>query len=163
MPASYTQIVLHTVWSTKYRNPWVELAMETDLHSIIADQFVKKGSIVLAIGGASDHVHVLHTLPRTVTIAELVRVGKAVSSKWMHRQHERYEQFGWQDGYGSFSADYRNLGDLIRYIKTQRQHHAGTDPDPGQTFVNEYTKILKTYGHADFDREYVFPDPPKIS
>jgi REP element-mobilizing transposase RayT len=44
----------------------------------------ENGILALAIGGAADHVHLLLSLPRTVSVAKAVQLLKSGSSKWLH-------------------------------------------------------------------------------
>ena len=158
MPCSYSQIVLHSVWSTKYRNPFIDEGIEHELHGIMIDAFAQNNCYVHEIGGTDDHIHVLHTLPRTKSIADVLAAVKSISSGWLSGKGERYEWFEWQDGYGTFSVDYRYLDKIRRYVKNQRAHHAMNGPY--KSFEEEYTAILRTFGHEDFTPQYVFPAPP---
>ena len=158
MPSSYDRIVLHAVWSTKYRMPLIDVGIETSLHAIMANEFSRYGSQVLEIGGSDDHVHVLFTLPRRVALSQIMATVKGISSKWLSRQGDAYLGFAWQDGYSVFSVDYRDLRRIRHYVRNQRQHHATAGPT--DTFIKEHTKILQAYGHGDFTHQYVFPDPP---
>ncbi|NJC26997.1 IS200/IS605 family transposase [Neolewinella antarctica] len=156
MPASYDRIILHSVWSTKYRDPWIDLEIEAELHAVMAAEFHKWGCKVIEIGGTDDHVHVIHTLPRTSCAADVIAAVKSVSSGWISTVSNKYLGFRWQDGYGTFSVDYRNLTGLRSYVREQRAHHTPKGNYPN--FKTEYTKILKSYGHADFTPQYVFPN-----
>lgn len=158
MPRSYAQIILHTTFSTKYRLPLISPAIEALLYAVIISEFRRHGSIVLRIGGTPDHLHIVHTLPRDCTLANLLRSVKAVSSKWIKRQGEFYERFAWQEGYASFSVDYRKKEAIIRYVDNQKEHHGLTGN--GLTFEQEYLKLLRAFGIADIDLERLFPELP---
>jgi len=58
----------------------------------------------LAIGGVEDHVHVLLSLPSTLSIAKAVQLLKGNSSKWIHQTSANQRLFEWQVGYGAFSC-----------------------------------------------------------
>lgn len=60
--------------------PYIDTNIENKVHLLIADLFVDFGSIVLAVGGTSDHIHIVHSLPRTKSIAEILKAVKSVSS-----------------------------------------------------------------------------------
>ena len=119
-------------------------------------EFKNKGCTVIQIGGSDDHVHVLHTLPRTVCIADVISAVKAVSSAWFSERDEKYRHFSWQTGYGSFSVSYRSVDGTKAYIKNQRKRH-GTD-GVRQDFETEFTTILLRHGHDDYTPEYLFPN-----
>lgn len=158
MPESYDRIIVHDTFATKYRQPFIDETIEPELHAIIYSELTKQGCTVIAIGGTDDHVHLVHSLPRTKTIADIMNAVKSVSSKWIKTKGEQYKEFAWQDGYGTFSADYRKLEGLIHYVRNQRSHHGKQSSKT--TFEQEYTKILRAYGHSDFTHKYVFPEPP---
>jgi REP element-mobilizing transposase RayT len=160
MPESYDRIVLHVTFSTKYRQAFIDDAIEEELYNIMSAEFIKLGCIVYEIGGTSDHVHILHSLPRMVRIADVINAVKSVSSKWIKTKGENYEWFSWQDGYGVFSVDYRKMGGVRQYIRKQKMHHSANSVR--LSFREEYTRILVAYGHADFTPQYVFPEKPTI-
>ena len=103
----------------------------------------------LTIDGTSDHVHILFSLGRTITIAALVEEVKTESSKWIKTKGPEFRNFHWQKGYGAFSVGQSNVAALKRYIRGQKQHHRRV------TFQDEYRKFLAAYG-IDFDERYVW-------
>ena len=62
----------------------------------------------LSIGGSDDHVHLLLSIPSTVTIADAMRITKSESSRWMHQEYAQRD-FEWQEGYGAFSIGHSQL------------------------------------------------------
>jgi putative transposase len=76
----------------------------------------------LAIGGAVDHVHVLLSLPRTVSVAKAVQLLKSGSSKWVHENFPGSRNFAWQEGYGAFSIGVSQIDTTVRYIRAQAEH-----------------------------------------
>src|SRR5271165_1972845 len=73
------------------------------LKTFIAKQH---GMIPKCIGGVSDHVHLLVTLPTRLAIAKAVQLIKAGSSAWIHQTFPNLRNFAWQQGYGAFSVGY---------------------------------------------------------
>jgi hypothetical protein len=57
--------------------------------------------------------------------------------------------FGWQDGYSSFSVSISHRHPTINYIDRQEQHHKK------RSFEEELIDFLKKHG-IDYDPEYVF-------
>ncbi len=65
----------------------------------------RKNSIkAFAIGGVEDHVHLLISLPPTLSIVKAIQLIKGGSSKWVHDTFPKYKHFKWQEGYGAFSV-----------------------------------------------------------
>ena len=103
----------------------------------------------LAIDGTADHVHILFSLARVVTIAAIVEEVKTSTSKWIKTKGRAFRHFHWQSGYGAFSIGQSNVASLKRYIHHQKEH------DKRVTFQDEYRKFPKAYG-IDYDEKYVW-------
>jgi hypothetical protein len=52
----------------------------------------------------ADHVHLLVRMPSTHSVADLARVIKTNSSRWLHEQWPQSKGFRWQTGHGAFSV-----------------------------------------------------------
>ncbi len=141
--------MIHLVFSTKNREPFITPAIETELHPYLATIFRALKSPSLCIDGTVDHVHILFPLARVITIADLVEEVKTESSKWIKTKGLEFRNFHWQKGYGAFSIGLSNVETLKRYIRGQKQHHRRV------TFQDEYRKFLKSYG-IDYDERYVW-------
>jgi len=94
----------------------------------------------LAIGGFEDHVHLLISLPATLSIAKAVQLLKGNSSKWIHETFSELIPFEWQEGYAAFSIGISGINDTIAYINKQIEHHRKT------TFKEELASFLKKHG-----------------
>jgi putative transposase len=101
----------------------------------------------LAVGGMPDHAHVLLSLPVAVPVPKALQLIKGGSSKWINDQSTR-RSFAWQDAYGAFSIGISQVDDTIRYINTQKEHHARIG------FDEEFRRILEKHGISaeDFSR-----------
>ncbi len=75
------------------------------------------------VGGMPDHIHILATLPCTISLADFVRTIKAGTSKWIKGLGQDYRFFSWQEGYGAFSVSKSNIDAVIAYILNQKEHH----------------------------------------
>ena len=109
------------------------------------------GGAPIEVGGVTNHVHILSSLPKTMSLADFVRVVKAKSSKWMKTIDPYYESFMWQVGYGAFSVSPSILENTIRYIRNQEAHHRK------QSFEKEYKTFLNAY-NVQYDEQYAFGD-----
>ncbi|HVS80289.1 MAG TPA: IS200/IS605 family transposase [Pyrinomonadaceae bacterium] len=149
MPQSLSSVLIHLVFSTKHCKPFLTPAIEQELHPYLASIFRALKSPSLAIDGTADHVHILFSLGRVITIADLVEEIKTESSKWIKTKGLQFRNFHWQKGYGAFSIGQSNVASLKRYIHGQKRHHQRV------TFQDEYRKFLKAYG-IDYDERYVW-------
>jgi REP element-mobilizing transposase RayT len=96
----------------------------------------------LAIGGTSDHVHVLLSLPATSSIAKAMQLLKGNSSKWIRETFPKMHFFAWQEGYGAFSVGVSAVDATMAYIRNQAEHHRT------RSFREEYQAMLKKHGFA---------------
>jgi putative transposase len=94
----------------------------------------------LAIGGASDHVHMLLSLPATLSVAKAMQLLKGNSSKWIRETFPKMHLFAWQEGYGAFSIGVSGVDRTVAYIRSQAEHHRT------RSFRQEYAAMLKTHG-----------------
>ena len=149
MPQSLSSILIHLIFSTKNREPFITPPIESELHPYMASIFRGLKSPSLAIDGTSDHLHMLFSLSRVIKIADLVEEVKTNSSKWIKTKGADFRNFHWQNGYGAFSIGKSQVPTLKRYIARQKVHHQRV------TFQDEYRKFLKSYG-IDYDERYAW-------
>ncbi|HKR02292.1 MAG TPA: IS200/IS605 family transposase [Pyrinomonadaceae bacterium] len=149
MPQSLSSILIHLVFSTKNREPFIAASIESELYSYLATILREYNSPAITINGTANHVHILFSLARTVAVSELVEQVKKRSSKWIKTKGREYRNFQWQAGYGVFSIGESNVPALRRYIAGQKEHHRH------RTFEEEYRKFLEKYG-VSYDEKYVW-------
>jgi putative transposase len=119
------------------------------MHAYLATVCRDLGAELVCVGGVADHVHIVTTLPRTVSQAQLIEQIKKVSSKWIKTLDARYRGFFWQRGYGAFSVSSNQLKAVLEYVDTQQKRHRT------RTFQDEYRELLRKHG-IDFDERYVW-------
>jgi REP element-mobilizing transposase RayT len=84
MPQSLAKILVHTVFSTKDRRPFLrDKPLREELHRYLGGILTNHDCQPIIIGGVEDHVHILSTLSRTGTAAEMVKEIKRGSSLWL--------------------------------------------------------------------------------
>jgi REP element-mobilizing transposase RayT len=149
MSQSLSQVILHVVFSTKDRRPWLDQQIQPRLHSYLSTLCRDSGCQAYRVGGAHDHVHIAARLGRTTTQADLLESIKKKSSTWMKSQAREYQGFFWQGGYGAFSIGWSQLEDLVQYIDNQEQHHKS------YSFQEEYLALLKKY-RVEFDERFLW-------
>ena len=96
--------------------------------------------VALAIGGVEDHVHVLPSLPTTLTLSKAIQLLKGNSSKWLPEEFQELRMMSWQEGYGAFSIGISGVADTKNYIATQSEHHRK------KTFQEEFRSFLEKHG-----------------
>jgi putative transposase len=148
MSQSFVQFYTHIVFHTKDSLTLMHEDIEDELYSYLGGILKNLKSIPIRIGGTSDHVHILCTLPKTLALADLLEEIKKSSSKWIKTKGERYKSFYWQDGYGGFSVSSFHVDVIKNYISNQKKHHKKV------TFLEEYKKLLDEYG-VPYDEKYL--------
>ncbi len=118
MPQSLSNILLHIVFSTKHRHPFIDPEIEPELFKYLATISQTLDCPTHAIGGADDHIHIACSLSRTIPVSKLIQELKQDSSKWIKTKHDRFTDFAWQNGYGVFSIGQSQLADLRRTSPT---------------------------------------------
>lgn len=135
MPHSYVSNLVHYIFSTKERFPFIDQALEARLWRYMGGIARENGMKALAVGGTADHVHTLLSLPATLSVAKAIQLIKGGSSKWVHDRLPKYRKFEWQDGYGAFSVSASQMKSVIRYINGQKEHHRK------KTFEEEFSGV----------------------
>ena len=139
----------HLIWSTKNRKRLIEDSWRERLYQYIGGTIRNQGSGLIEIGGVSDHVHLLIQMGNLDNYSSLIRMIKADSSKWIHKEWKDKKDFAWQEGYGSFAISYSHTDAVREYIKNQEEHHRKV------SFETEYIRILEKNG-VKYDPRFVF-------
>jgi putative transposase len=93
MPQSLSKVIIHIVFSTKNREPWLDSAIRPRMHAYLATICRDLGGEAFRVGGAADHVHIVITLARTLSQAELIEAIRKSSWKWIKTLEARYHGF----------------------------------------------------------------------
>ena len=116
-------LFLHLVWGTWDRLPLITPDIERQLLRNIESAARKLGCVVLAINGTEDHVHILVKIPATLTIANLLKQIKGISSHFVNETLQPPTKFKWQGHYGAFTVSRWDVSKIKTYIKRQKEHH----------------------------------------
>jgi len=149
MAQSLSKIILHLVFSTKNRAKLILPEYSSELYAYMAGICTSLNSHAYKIGGTENHVHIACSLPRTITVGNLLEEIKSGSSKWIKTKSSRCSTFAWQGGYGAFSWSQSQLPVLINYIEKQREHHGG------KCFEEELRELLNAYD-VEHDERYLW-------
>ena len=150
MPQSLANVLLHIVFSTKNRAPFLQdpgIRVEMDAYMVGTLKAIECPSLIIRT--VEDHLHCLCQLSRTISIAKLVEEMKVESSSWAKKQAQSLRQFHWQSGYGAFSVSQSNVGQVKLYIANQEEHHRK------MTYQDELRLLLNRH-EIEFDERYVW-------
>ena len=140
---------MHVTFSTHGRAPIIADAIRDDLHAYLGGILRKLRVMPIAIGGTTDHVHLLTQLPADLAVSDCLRVLKTNSSRWVKERWPERRSFGWQGGYGAFSVSESSRANVIRYIQGHARHHLKI------SFQDEFLALLQKHGVA-FDERYLW-------
>jgi REP element-mobilizing transposase RayT len=118
------------------------------IHSYLGGVIRGIEAVALDIGGTTDHVHLLIGLKQTHALADVLRILKGDSSKWIHEELGLID-FAWQEGYGAFTVSKSDVDAVRRYVQAQEEHHRK------RTFQEEYRALLERDG-IDFDERFLW-------
>jgi len=149
MANTYSQIYIQIVFAVAGRENLIKTGWKDELYKYTTGVVKNHGQKLITIGGVENHVHILLGIKPNITLSDLVREIKANSSRFINEKGFVRGKFAWQEGFGAFSYSHSQLGDVIRYIQNQEEHHKET------SFKSEYLKFLKKY-EVDFDERYLF-------
>ena len=149
MSHTYTNILVHALFSTKDRQPWLTPGIRDEAFRYLGGTINELGGQSLFVNGPRDHVHMLFVQPRTLSIASTMEKVKSHSSGWVKDRWPGQRHFGWQTGYAAFSVSKSHVDQVKQYILNQEDH------DRRVSFQEEVLAFLKKQG-VDYDPRYVF-------
>jgi REP element-mobilizing transposase RayT len=138
---SYVNLLIHAVLRT-YKS---EHSLPTDdrvkfLYREIWSIIKNKGGYLYRINSMPDHVHLLFTMPATISLSAFMQAIKGFSSRIL-KAVDGFEKFnGWGEGYAAFSRSMWDKQKIINYIINQQEHHKAV------SFKKEYVTFLKKMG-----------------
>ncbi len=146
---SYVSSHYHCVFSTKGRRPLISTELRERLGPFLGGIARQHRMKAIEVGGMADHIHLLLSLPSTLSIAKALQLIKGGSSKWVHETFPQHRLFGWQVKYGAFGVSVSQLDKIIQYIKGQENHHRK------MTFQEEFLALLKKH-RVEYDERYLW-------
>ena len=104
MAQTLTQCLIHFIFSTKNREPLITAEIEPSLFAYINGIARNHKSVIIAINGTTDHIHILLSMSKTLSMSDCMENIKGDSSRWIKTQGPEFANFHWQDGYAGFSV-----------------------------------------------------------
>jgi len=152
MSQSLSQIYIHLIFGTKYRDHLIKEDIAPDLHAYMASILKKSGCSAIIINSVPDHVHLLFRLSKKIALTTVIEQVKKGSSKWMKIQPVVSNQFYWQRGYGAFSVSGSKVYVVSKYIANQREHHKHL------SYKEEVELFMKRYKVEQYNPKYFWEE-----
>ena len=147
MSHTLSNLLLHLIFSTHERRPLIKPEFRADLFAYLGDIVREMHRTALIVNGTCDHVHMLVLVRPTHSAAEVARIVKTNSSRWVQEKWDSH--LSWQTGYGVFSVSESSLAAVIKYIAEQEAHHKK------HSFQEEFVEFLKKNNVA-YDERYIW-------
>lgn len=125
---SYTHLLYHIIFRTKYGEPAITEEYEDELYRCIWKFTTAHNSTLHRVNGMSDHIHLLVEIHQSIAVAEFVRKLKKTTHLFLEKNQEKFPNFyAWSIGYCALSYSANEKEKIIRYIKNQKEHHKTID------------------------------------
>ena len=147
MPSTHTNLHYHLVFSTKDHVRLIRPEWKERLHAYLGGIVKNMEGTPLAVGGISDHVHMLIGLRSSHRLDYVIRDIKADSTVFVKGEFEK--KFSWQKGYGAFTVSPSGIEAVKRYVLDQESHHQR------KTFKEEYVELLNK-SNTPYDETYLW-------
>ena len=149
MAQTLVSLLTHVIFSTKNREPFITPEIEPELFAYVGGILQNYESRLLAAGGTVNHVHLLISQSKNISLSSLMKDVKKDSSAWIKTKGKEFANFYWQDGYGAFSVGAKELHGVKKYIASQKEHHRK------RSFREELIEFLDEYG-IQYDERYLW-------
>ena len=136
---SYVKIMVHAVWGTKNREPFLTQSLLPVVIDHIQVNAKTKNIFIDSINGHTEHIHCLLGLNSEMSIAKALQLMKGESAFWINKQGLTKTKFEWADEYFAVSVSESLLNNVRTYIRNQQEHHQK------KTFQQEYDEFIKKY------------------
>ena len=148
---SYTASYYHIVFRTYRSEQTIAIEHDRELFAYIYGIVKNLDGQTYRVGGMPDHIHMLVSLPPTMSLAAFVQRIKTDSSKWLKINPDFPTFRGWATGYAAFSYSLKDRDKIVGYIMRQKEHHKR------KSFEEEYRAFLEENGIA-IDERYFLKD-----
>ena len=140
MRHTFASLLVPVVFSTKDRAPDLSPELSARLFPYMGGIVKELKAAPIIINGPADHVHALISMAPATSVADLMRVLKTNSSRWVHEQYPERKRFAWQSGYGAFTVSGSRTEEVRAYIASPCEHHRRI------SFQEEFVRLLKKHG-----------------
>lgn len=122
---NFVRIYLHFNFSTKDRLPSIDQEAERIIGQVALTKAGELGCFVVAFNGTEDHLHLLVSIPATLSSSDFVKHVKGASAYAINKAlPSTSARFEWQRGFAVLSVSPEAVKRIKTYIECQKVHHA---------------------------------------
>ena len=135
----FVDVLIHSVWATKRREPYLTLEIKKRVIDHIKENSFSKGIFIDTINGYVDHLHCLFGLNADMSISKVLQLLKGESSYWINKNQLTKSRFEWSDEYFAKSIGDSEIDKIRSYIRNQEIHHKG------QPYIRKCEEFLEGF------------------
>ncbi len=139
MSSTYVDSKYHVIIRTRDEEPLITVHQRDELYRYVHGIARNHDSRTLQIGGMENHLHLLLSIHPKRAVADMLRLIKANSSKWLNERGGR-GWFGWKPGYAAFTVSPAQVPNVQRFIMNQEKVHRR------MSLGHEYRRIIEKHG-----------------
>ena len=94
MANTYTKLNIHIVFHVKSTGVCLRREDLPTVFAYIGGVIKNIDGYPVTVGGIDNHIHILATIPKTMSVSDFVKTIKANSSRWIKTLDNYYEKFG---------------------------------------------------------------------
>jgi REP element-mobilizing transposase RayT len=98
MSQSLSKLYIHATFHIKKTSVPIRKKELEQLFSYIAQVLKSLDCYPIQVGGVGNHIHILSTMSKNITLAKMIEEVKRHSSRWLKAKDDYYMNFGWQGG-----------------------------------------------------------------
>lgn len=151
MSKEFISCLMHIVIGTHGQKNFLTAEIRSQLSAYLSAVAKSKGTSLVALGGAENHIHFLLALPTKLSVESAILPLKQSSTIWLRQNFEQLRSFSWSSGFAAFSISRSQLDSTLLYIQNQEQYHWK------KSFQEEYLEFLN-FHHLPFKESSLFDD-----
>ena len=140
MSSTYINSKYHAIIKTLNEEPLITAYQRDELYRYIHGIVRNHDGRALQIGGREDHLHLLLGIHPESAVADMLRLIKANSSKWLNERGNCRGWFRWKPGYAAFTVSPAMVPKVQRFITNQEEVHRR------MSCGHEYHRIIEKHG-----------------
>ncbi len=122
MSQSLSKLYIHIIFHVSNK-VLIRPEDETELYAYIGGVIKANEALPIKINGTENHLHILTTMSKNLSLAKFIEEIKRNSSRWIKTKSGYYQFFAWQGGYAGYSVSQSKVSIVEKYIDDQKNHH----------------------------------------